>query len=203
MTASFPTTPTVVVTGAASPRGIGRATATRLAGHGWNVGLLDLDGGACSALAADLHERFGIAAYGVGADVVDRDAVRSAVDELEAALPPLVALANIAGVSSPVPYLDLDAAEWHRVLSINLDGVHNVSQRVAESLVRNGVGRIVSLSSVSAQRGGGTFSKAPYSVAKAGVIGLMRSLARELGSSASRPTRSRPVRSTPTSWAAP
>ncbi|AMM21418.1 short-chain dehydrogenase [Frondihabitans sp. PAMC 28766] len=181
MTTSFPTSPTVVVTGAASLRGIGRATATRLAEHGWNVGLLDLDGGACADLAAELHDRFGVEAHGVGADVVDRGAVQAAVDELEAKLPPLTALANIAGVSSPVPYLELDADEWRRVMSINLDGVHNVSQRVAQSLVRSGVGRIVSLSSVSAQRGGGTFSKTPYSVAKAGVIGLMRSLARELG----------------------
>jgi NAD(P)-dependent dehydrogenase (short-subunit alcohol dehydrogenase family) len=181
MTTSFPSSPTVVVTGAASLRGIGRATAARLAEHGWNVGLLDLDAGACTDLAAELAERFGVSAHGVGADVVDPAAVHAGIDELEASLPPLTALANIAGVSSPVPYLELDAAEWHRVLSINLDGVHHVSQRVAESLVRNGGGRIVSLSSVSAQRGGGTFSKAPYSVAKAGVIGLMRSLARELG----------------------
>jgi NAD(P)-dependent dehydrogenase (short-subunit alcohol dehydrogenase family) len=56
-----------------------------------------------------------------------------------------------------------------------------MSRRVAESLVKNRIGRIVSISSVSAQRGGGTFSKTPYSVAKAGVIGLTRSLARELG----------------------
>ncbi|MCU1527091.1 MAG: short-chain dehydrogenase [Frondihabitans sp.] len=181
MTAQFPTSPTVIVTGAASVRGIGRATATRLASHGWNVGVLDLDASACADLAAELHDRFGIAAHGVGADVVDLNAVRSAIDELESSLPPLVALANIAGVSSPTPYLEVDASEWRRVLGIDLDGVHNVSQRVAESLVRNGFGRIVSLSSVSAQRGGGTFSKTPYSVAKAGVIGLMRALARELG----------------------
>jgi NAD(P)-dependent dehydrogenase (short-subunit alcohol dehydrogenase family) len=87
----------------------------------------------------------------------------------------------VAGVSSPVPYLELEAAEWDRVLNINLNGVHYATRRVAESLVKNGIGRIVNISSVSAQRGGGTYSKTPYSVAKAGVIGLTRSVARELG----------------------
>jgi NAD(P)-dependent dehydrogenase (short-subunit alcohol dehydrogenase family) len=107
--------------------------------------------------------------------------VRNAVDRIESALPQIVALANVAGVSSPVPYLELDAAEWDRVLGINLNGVHYATRRAAESMVKNRIGRIVNISSVSAQRGGGTFSKTPYSVAKAGVIGLTRATARELG----------------------
>ncbi len=120
-------------------------------------------------------------AVGVGADVRDREQAVAAVDALEAQLPQLVALVNFAGVSSPVPYLEVTPQEWHRVLDINLAGVHWVTQRVATSLVRNGVGRILGISSVSAQRGGGTYSKTPYSASKAGVIGLMRSVARELG----------------------
>ena len=63
----------------------------------------------------------------------------------------------------------------------DLNGVHYITQRAAQLMADQGVGRIVSMSSVSAQRGGGTFSKTPYSVAKAGLIGLTRSLARELG----------------------
>src|SRR5674476_1632179 len=93
----------------------------------------------------------------------------------------ILALANVAGVSSPVPYMELDAAEWDRVMNINLNGVHYATRRVAETLVRNRIGRIVNISSVSAQRGRGTFSKTPYSVAMAGVIGLTRSVARQLG----------------------
>jgi len=107
--------------------------------------------------------------------------VRSAIDTLEAELPQIVALTNVAGVSSPVPYLELEPAEWDRVLNINLNGVHYATRRVAESMVKKRIGRIVNISSVSAQRGGGTFSKTPYSVAKAGVIGLTRATARELG----------------------
>jgi NAD(P)-dependent dehydrogenase (short-subunit alcohol dehydrogenase family) len=178
---TFPDARTVIVTGAVSPRGIGRATADLLAGLGWNIGIVDLDETECKALAADLSQRHGVQAFGAGADVSDELLVRAAIDQIEANLPQIVALANIAGVSSSDPYLELTSAEWHRVININLNGVHYVTRRVAESMVRGGVGRIVSLSSVSAQRGGGTFSKTPYSVAKAGVIGLTRSLARELG----------------------
>lgn len=181
VTVEFPAARTAIVTGAASHRGIGRAAAARLAGEGWNVGLVDRDADPIRQLAEELASEYGVKTHGVVADVADESEVRSAVDEIESALPQIVALVNVAGVSSPVPYLELDATEWNRVLNINLNGVHYMSRRVAESLVKSRIGRIVSISSVSAQRGGGTFSKTPYSVAKAGVIGLTRSLARELG----------------------
>lgn len=177
----FPEERSVIITGAASARGIGRATASYLAERGWAVGVIDLDDAASKAVAAELTEKFSVRAHGAGANVADEASVRAAVDELEANLPQIVALANVAGVSSPTPYLELDSAEWDRVLNINLNGVHYVTRRVAETMVKNRLGRIVNISSVSAQRGGGTFSKTPYSVAKAGVIGLTRSVARELG----------------------
>lgn len=170
-----------VVTGAASPRGIGRATARLLAQGGWSIGILDIDERGGQALAEEITNTFNVKTYAVAADVGQEDQVRAAIDQLEAALPPLAGLANIAGVSSPVPYLELTSDEWHRVININLNGVHYVCRRVAESMVRHGFGRIVSVSSISAQRGGGTYSKTPYSVAKSGVIGLTRALARELG----------------------
>lgn len=172
----------VVVTGAASPRGIGRATATLLARRGWSVGVLDIDESRGRELAAELAETHHVASCSVTADVSDEEQVRAAIDALEASLPPIGGLANLAGVSSPVGYLELTSAEWHRVININLNGVHYVTRRVAETMAKNGFGRIVSVSSVSAQRGGGTYSKTPYTVAKAGLIGLTRSLARELGS---------------------
>lgn len=178
---TFPGERTAIVTGAASHRGIGRATATRLAREGWSLGLLDIEGEEVAALAAALAGEHGVGAVGLGVDVADERAVRSAVDDLEARLPPIVGLANIAGVSSPDPYLELPDGEWDRVMRVNLDGVHHVTRRAAQAMVGTGVGRIVSLSSVSAQRGGGTYSKTPYSVAKAGLIGLTRALARELG----------------------
>lgn len=178
---AFPAERTAIVTGAVSDRGIGRATVNYLAERGWSIGVIDLDDAACKSVAASISAEFGVKAHGVGANVGDESSVRAAIDELEAELPQIVALANVAGVSSPVGYLELDSAEWNRVMNINLNGVHYATRRVAESMVKNRIGRIVNISSVSAQRGGGTFSKTPYSVAKAGVIGLTRSTARELG----------------------
>lgn len=177
----FPAERTAIITGAVSERGIGRATVNFLAENGWNIGIIDLDDAACKSAAASVAAEFGVKAHGVGANVGDETSVRNAIDELEAELPQIVALANVAGVSSPVGYLEVTSEEWNRVLNINLNGVHYATRRVAESMVKNRIGRIVNISSVSAQRGGGTFSKTAYSVAKAGVIGLTRSTARELG----------------------
>ncbi|MCI9887491.1 SDR family oxidoreductase [Micrococcales bacterium 31B] len=178
---TFPESKTAILTGAASPRGIGRATAHYLAERGWNIGIIDLDDAAAKAVAAEIAEQHGVQAAGAGADVSQESQVRAAFDALEAALPQVVALVNLAGVSSPVPYLEVSADEWNRVMNINLNGVHYATRRAVESMVGHGVGRVVSLSSVSAQRGGGTFSKTPYSAAKAGIIGFSRSVARELG----------------------
>lgn len=179
----FPSDRTVVLTGATSPRGIGRATAHYLAERGWSVGIIDLDVEASRATASELNETYGVAALGVGADVSDQGAVSAAFEAFEKTLPTLVGLVNIAGVSSPVPYLETDLSEWNRVIAINLTGVHIVTQSAIASMVQRGLGRVVTLSSVSAQRGGGTFSKTAYSAAKAGVIGFTRSVAREFGHS--------------------
>lgn len=179
---SFPAERTALVTGAASERGIGRATATRLAREGWAVALLDLDAGAARARAAEIAAATGAATVGVGADVSDADAVDRAVAEIEAAnLPPLLGLANIAGISSPTPFLDVTVPEWDRVQAVNLRGTFVVTQRLLPTMIANGIGRVVSISSVSAQRGGGTYSKVAYSAAKAGLLGFTRALAREVG----------------------
>ncbi|MCJ1704233.1 SDR family NAD(P)-dependent oxidoreductase [Rathayibacter sp. VKM Ac-2926] len=178
---AFPESRTVVLTGAASPRGIGRYSAHHLAELGWNVGVIDLHAEAAQEVAAEIAEQHGVQAAGAGANVADDAQVRAAFDTLEAALPPVVALVNLAGIASPVSYLEVTPEEWQRVLDVNLNGVHFSTRRAVESMVARGVGRVVSLSSVSAQRGGGTFSKTAYSAAKAGVIGFTRSVARELG----------------------
>ena len=106
---AFPESRTAVLTGAASPRGIGRYTAHHLAERGWNIGIIDLDADAARAVAAEIAERHGVQAAGAGANVADDALVRAAFDELEAALPPVVALVNLAGIASPVSYLDVTA----------------------------------------------------------------------------------------------
>ena len=117
---------------------------------------------------------------GVAADVSDEDSVEAAIAQVEASLPPIIGLANVAGVSSAIDFLDLTLAEWDRVFDINMRGVFLVTRRVVPAMLAAGVGRIVSVSSVSAQRGGGTYSKVPYS--KAAIIGFTPALAREMGS---------------------
>lgn len=179
--AVFPAHRTAVVTGAASPRGIGRALADRLAAAGWAVAVLDLDRGACEEVAAGLAATHGVPTLGVGVDVSDPGSVDAAVAAVEAALPPVVGLANLAGISSPTPFLDETVEGWDRVFAVNVRGVFLVSQRVLGGMVERGLGRIVSVSSVSAQRGGGTYSKVAYSASKGAVIGFTRALAREVG----------------------
>ncbi|MCD1269033.1 SDR family oxidoreductase [Microbacterium sp. MEC084] len=178
---AFPAQRTAILTGAASPRGIGRATAHHLAERGWNIGIIDLDADAAQGVADEVAAQHGVTAAGAGANVADEAQVRGAFDALEPQLPQLVALVNLAGVSSADPYLEVTPDEWNRVIGVNLNGVHYATRRAVETMTRNGVGRVVSLSSISAQRGGGTFSKTVYSAAKAGVIGFTRSVARELG----------------------
>ena len=177
----FPTQRTAVITGGASPRGIGRATADRLARDGWSVAILDIDGVAAKLAAAEVADKYSVSTLGVGADISDENSVRSAITRVESTLPPIVGLANVAGVSSPTEFMDVTPAEWDRVFNVNMRGTFLVTQRVLPAMIAAGVGRIVSVSSISAQRGGGTYSKVPYSASKAAVIGFSRALAREMG----------------------
>lgn len=172
---------TAVVTGAGSERGIGRALATRLARSGWSVAVLDIDGAAATQVAKRLVADHGGVHLGIGADVADESSVDAAISRVETHLPPVVGLANVAGVSSPAPFLDLTTAEWDRVFAVNSRGVFLVTRRVIPAMAALGVGRIVSVSSASAQRGGGTYSKVAYSASKAAVLGMTRALAREVG----------------------
>jgi NAD(P)-dependent dehydrogenase (short-subunit alcohol dehydrogenase family) len=177
----FPAERTVVLTGAAAPRGIGRATADRMAGEGWAVAILDIDADGAKAAAAEIGGTRGVPAIGLGADVSDQASVDTAIAQVEAALPPIVGLANIAGIASPTDFMDETVEGWDRVFAINTRGTFIVTQRVLRGMIERKLGRIVNLSSVSAQRGGGTYSKVAYSSAKAAVIGFTRALAREMG----------------------
>jgi NAD(P)-dependent dehydrogenase (short-subunit alcohol dehydrogenase family) len=177
----FPAERTAVLTGAASPRGIGRALADRLAAEGWAVAVLDLDAGATGRAAEEIAAHRGARVLGVAADVTDERSVDRAITAVEEQLPPVVALGNLAGISSPTPFLEVTAEEWDRVFAVNARGTFLVTRRVLPGMVDRHLGRIVSVSSVSAQRGGGTYSKVPYSASKAALIGFTRALAREVG----------------------
>ncbi|MGW3036545.1 SDR family NAD(P)-dependent oxidoreductase [Streptomyces sp. NPDC001178] len=174
---------TAVITGAGSRRGIGRATAHALAAAGYHIAVLDLDKEAAEDAAREVAARHGVEALGLAADVTDADAVDAAVGAVEAALPPVGALVNNAGITSPTRFLDVTPAEWDRIFEVNVRGSFVVTHRVAAGMAERGFGRIVLLSSVSAERGGGVFGGVAYSAAKAALLGFARALARELGPS--------------------
>lgn len=174
---------TAVVTGAASVRGIGRATAHALGAAGWAVAVLDLDADAVAQTAEEIATAYGVATLGVVADVTDEAAVHAALDRVEAELPPVGALVNNAGITSPTRFLDVDHDEWARIFAVNVDGAYAVTRRVVPGMAERGFGRVVFLSSVSAERGGGVFGGVAYSASKAALLGFSRALARELGPS--------------------
>jgi len=173
---------TVVLSGVGSPRGIGRATACRFAAKGWAVAGGDLDGGAAQALAAELRSQYGVPALGTQVDVTSPESIASFRDAvLTAELPVVGAVVPLAGVPSTTPILEVTLELWERVFAVNSTGTYLLVSAFLPDMVEAGFGRVVTMSSVSAQQGGGVFSKTPYSAAKAAVLGFTRSLAREMG----------------------
>ncbi len=164
-----------VISGAASPRGIGLATARLFAAHGARVAILDLQG--FDAAAAEL----GPAHRGYACDLTDRAACGRAVQQVLADFGGIDILINNAGIIQPLKLMDIGPAHWDAVLDVNLRGVLNLSQAAVSRLRDRQAGSIACMSSVSAQRGGGIFGGPYYSAAKAGVLGLAKAMARELG----------------------
>jgi NAD(P)-dependent dehydrogenase (short-subunit alcohol dehydrogenase family) len=168
---------TVAISGAASPRGIGLATARKMAAQGARVAILDLDAGQAKEAAASL----GSGHVGIACDVTDREACAAAAKTVLGAFGHLDALINNAGITQPVKFMEIDPESWERVLDVNLRGVLYLSQAFVPHMRERGRGSIACMSSVSAQRGGGIFGGPHYSAAKAGVLGLAKAMARELG----------------------
>jgi NAD(P)-dependent dehydrogenase (short-subunit alcohol dehydrogenase family) len=168
---------TAAISGAASVRGIGLATAKLFAEHGARVAILDIDGKAAESAAASL----GSGHIGIACDVVDRASCENARDTVLAEFGSLDILVNNAGVTQPVKIMEIDDASWDRVIDINLKGVLSLSQAFIPHMRARRRGSIACMSSVSAQRGGGIFGGPHYSAAKAGVLGLAKAMARELG----------------------
>lgn len=182
------TTRTAVLTGATSDRGIGMTTAQRYAREGWAVVILDLDCEKSAKVAADIGNQFAVPAFGHALDVTSEESVAAAQTAVAAEvaagnLPPVGALANIAGITSPVPFLDTTLELWNTVMAVNATGTYLVTKAFLPAMLENGFGRIVNMSSVSAQRGGGVFGKVPYSSAKAAILGFTKALAREIADS--------------------
>lgn len=169
---------TVLVTGAAS--GMGRATAEVFAAEGANVAVTDLSAEAVEAIAADLRAR-GHSARGWALDVSDHAAIRRVVDEVAAHFGTLDAVVNNAGISAFCPIDDEDHydAVWDRAVLVLLTAHQRIIRAALPHLRRSASPRIVNIASTEAL--GATSRDSPYSAAKAGVTGLTRALAVELG----------------------
>ena len=165
-----------VITGAASPRGLGKATARLFAEHGATVAILDLDERQAAAAAADI----GAGHVGLACDVTDKASCQAAADALLARWGRIDVLVNNAGITQPLKIMDIAPANYEAVTDVSLRGTLYMSQAVIPAMRAQRSGSIVNLSSVSAQRGGGIFGGPHYSAAKAGVLGLTKAMAREL-----------------------
>ncbi|WP_329104033.1 3-oxoacyl-ACP reductase FabG [Micromonospora sp. NBC_01699] len=164
-----------IVTGAA--RGIGAATARRLATDGLAVAVVDLDESAAAATVESIVAAGG-RALAVGADVVDPEQVQAAVERVAAELGAPAVLVNNAGVLRDNLLFKMTDADWDTVLGVHLRGAFLFTRAVQKHMVKQRWGRIVNLSSTSAL---GNRGQANYAAAKAGLQGFTKTLAIELG----------------------
>ena len=162
-----------VVTGAG--RGFGERIAAELDALGATVAVLDLDEAAAQRSAAQLARGLAVAC-----DVGDEASVRAAFAAVRRELGTVDILVNNAGIVSTTHFLDLEEAEWDRVLRVDYTSMYLTCREVAAEMVAQRYGRIVNISSVAGKRGGGFIGRPAYAAAKAGVIGFTKALAREL-----------------------
>jgi len=164
-----------IVTGAA--RGIGAATAQRLAQDGFAVAVLDLDESSAKA-TVDALEAAGGRALAVGADVSDAEQVEAAVARVAAELGGPTVLVNNAGVTRDNMLFKMTESDWDTVMNVHLRGAFLMTRATQKYMTEAKFGRIVNLSSVSAL---GNRGQSNYSTAKAGLQGFTKTLAIELG----------------------
>ncbi|KOU56996.1 short-chain dehydrogenase [Streptomyces sp. MMG1533] len=169
---------TAVVTGGGS--GIGRAIALRLAEDGFATAVLDLDEESAERVAEEARHKGHQAVAVGGVDVSDRAQVDDAVRRVQGTLGgPVLALVNNAGVARTEGFLKITDDSWERIMAVNLNGPFYCCQAVVPGMKEAGWGRIVNISSSSAQSGQPYMTH--YVASKAGLIGFTKALALELG----------------------
>ncbi len=168
-----------IVTGAGSPRGIGRAAALALARTGADVVVCDVNLPGAEEIAAEIRA-LGRRSLAFRVDVTDAGEIARMVEGTLAAFGRIDVLFNIAGITQPIKVLDMTEADFDRIVAVNLKGTFLCSQAVAKVMVERGIpGRIIAISSISAIGGGG--QQAHYCPTKAGQDLLMKSMAIQLG----------------------
>jgi len=170
--------PVAVVTGGAS--GIGLGVARRFVADGHDVAIMDRNGAGADAAATELRGG-GARVLGVEVDVADRESVEAAFALVRSELGPIGMLVTSAGVESFDPLLEITAEKWDRIIAVNLTGTFTCVQAAVPDMLAAGWGRIVTISSSSAQSGAPNM--AHYAASKGGVIALTKALAVDLARS--------------------
>ncbi|MCA4722925.1 SDR family NAD(P)-dependent oxidoreductase [Mycolicibacterium fortuitum] len=163
-----------VVTGGAS--GMGEATCHELGRRGHQVAVLDVNADAAQRVTDDLRSA-GVTAFAVGADITDRAAVEEAFGKVRSELGPVGILVTSAGMFGYASFADITEQSWAQMIEVNLSGTFRCCQVALPDMVEAGWGRIVMISSSSAQRG--TPFAAHYAASKGALLTLTKSLARE------------------------
>ena len=172
---------TAVITGAGGPAGIGRVTARILAENGWHVALVDINADGLAAVETELRDAGHQGVLAVPTDIASEASVNELFARIDAELPPVAGLVNLAGIASQATLHECELEQFERVMAVNVTGSYLMLKAAAARMIPQGVGRIVNTSSITAFDGGGTFSKGVYATAKAAVIGMAHGGARELG----------------------
>ena len=167
-----------VVTGAAS--GIGLGVVKGFVADGYDVALLDRDLAGCERAVAELKDS-GVRVLAVHCDVADRASVTAAFEKVRAELGPVEILVTSAGIESFDPILEITPEKWDNIIAVNLTGTFSCIQAALPDMLAASWGRIVTISSQSAQSGAPNM--AHYSASKGGVISLTKSLAVDLARS--------------------
>lgn len=156
---------------------MGRAICHHLARQGRRVAVLDIDGEAAAAVAKEVEAEGG-SARGARVDVSDRAAIDAALDEVRSAFGPVTIMVTSAGIEGFSGFLDIDAETWDRTVAVNLTGTFHCLQAAVPDMIEEKWGRIVTISSSSAQSG--TRNMSHYVASKGGVIALTKAVALDL-----------------------
>lgn len=165
----------VVVTGAAS--GMGLAISRRLAGTGYRVALLDRDGDGVQRAAEEIRTGGG-QTLAAQVDVAERAAIDEALKKVRSEFGPVEVMVTSAGLDEFASFTEITPEQWHRMIAVNLTGTFHCLQAAVPDMIAAGWGRVVTISSSSAQSGAKRMSH--YVASKGGVIGLTRALALDL-----------------------
>lgn len=169
----------VLITGAGSPRGMGRVFAQSFAKLGAKVVICDINKEGVDANVKELQDA-GYEAAGYAANLCDEAAVTALVSSVVGLYGRIDVLINNAGISQKVTVADMTLNDMQKIFSVNMFGLFLLTKAVCGVMKKQNYGRIVHLSSVSGKRGGGVFGGAHYSASKAAVLGFSKNLAREV-----------------------